>query len=521
MRVKGFCVFAVLFIYVSGLYSQRPHILWWYDTRDASYGQSSAGDIDGDGTLEVVFGCYRNDSSVYALNAESGSLLWKYNTHGSAEGCNDVAPVIYDVDNDSIMEVVVPSSCNPTTFCFDGRNGHVKWTTPTRGSDSPPTIADIDNDGKPEILHGEFDGYIICINGEDGSVAWEFQVADSCWIQTAPTIVDVDGNGQLDFVAGTWSWGQNKFYAFRGNDHVMLWSDTISDYMYHGTAVADLDGDGSPELVIGSYNGTLYCFDAATGNKDWTYCYQNSVYYYIGAPATIADINGDGDCEVLFVNGWKVGALTKNGLPVWNFEIPDYETAFRGIALDDLNGDGKPDPVFGTSAGKLVTLDGINGDTLWTMDLRAHYGDTRFEFDNAPLIADFNNDDTLEVFIVGGHGEYPNFNLDFGRAYMISTGALKGNYPDWLMFQRDIRRQSSLCTDSSFSVLENDKLSANILVYPNPASDEINVQFISPLKNGAEIVITDMTGESYIYESFKRSKEREFYFCNWIERPIN
>jgi len=191
-------------LFISKVNAQSPTIKWWYDINDASFGQSAAGDIDSDGKMEVVFGCYRNDSSVYALNAEDGSLLWKYNTHPyGAEGCNDVAPIIYDVDNDDSLEVIVPSSCNPTTFCFNGKTGAVKWQTPTRGSDSPPTIADIDNDGKPEILHGEFEGYVICINAENGSVAWEIPVDLNSWIQTAPTVVDLDTNGQLDFVVAT------------------------------------------------------------------------------------------------------------------------------------------------------------------------------------------------------------------------------------------------------------------------------------------------------------------------------
>ena len=69
-----------LFLLISiGLYqnlhAQVPQIKWWFDVYDSSFGQSAAGDIDKDGKLEIVFGCYRNDSSVYALNGEDGSLL--------------------------------------------------------------------------------------------------------------------------------------------------------------------------------------------------------------------------------------------------------------------------------------------------------------------------------------------------------------------------------------------------------------------------------------------------------------
>ena len=90
-------------------------------------------DIDHDGKPEIVFSTYMNDGTEYALPAADGSLLWKYYT-GS---CNDAAPIIYDVDGDGNLEVIVVSSCIPYTFCFDGATGAVKWKTPTGGTDSP------------------------------------------------------------------------------------------------------------------------------------------------------------------------------------------------------------------------------------------------------------------------------------------------------------------------------------------------------------------------------------------------
>src|SRR5512133_392900 len=177
-------------------HAETPSILWRFNTLDASFGQSAAADLDRDGRLEVAFGCYRRDSSIYVLNAEDGSLLWRFNARGrSSEGCNDAAPLLADVDADGDIEVIVAGSCNPTTWCVNGSTGAIEWATPSRGSDSPPPLADIDGDGRQEILHGEFGGYVICLNGEDGSVAWELAVDTNSWIQTAPTIFDADGDG--------------------------------------------------------------------------------------------------------------------------------------------------------------------------------------------------------------------------------------------------------------------------------------------------------------------------------------
>ncbi len=477
----------------TNLKAQTPAIKWWYDLLDASFGQTAAGDIDNDGKLELVFGCYRNDSCVYALNAEDGSLLWKYNTRpAGAEGCNDVAPVIYDVDNDGITEVIVASSCNPTTFCFNGPDGSVKWQAPTRGSDSPPSIADIDNDGKPEILHGEFEGYVICLNAENGSEAWEITVNTNSWIQTAPTIVDLDTDGQLDFVVASWAFSgdTNYIYAYKGSDHSFLWKHAADDVIYHGTAVADLDKDNKPELIIGDYSGKLFVLNGENGSEYWTYTYAPG--YYIGAPASVADLDADGNCEVVFCSWYKMIALGYDGTPLWDYSIPGYATAFRGAALADVDNDHKADVVFATSNGLAIALKGTNGTPLWSINLAAHYGDT-LDFDHAPVIADFDADDTLDLFVVGGQAFYPDFQHNYGRGYALSIG--KGNGPAWLMFQNDIRRQSSLCGNTPISVNENKSNTKSVLVFPNPGTSSVTIEIPHSKKEDQLLVIYNSKGQ--------------------------
>lgn len=464
--MKHIAVTTLLFLIVLIAHAQFPAIKWYYNTNDASFGQSAAGDIDGDGNLEVVFGCYRNDSCVYALNAENGTLLWKYNSHTSgAEGCNDVAMLIYDVDGDDSLDVVVPSSCNPRTFCFRGTNGTIKWQTGTAGSDSPPTIGDIDEDGNDEILHGGFDGHVLCLNANNGAIKWSLTVNNNSWVQTAPTIADLDNDGHPDFVVATWAFSgdTSKVYAYRGIDHSLLWSRPLPDVVYHGTAVSDLEDDGFIELVIGCYDGKLYVLNGENGSIAWTVQGQ----YYIGAPAVIADLDGDEICEIIYSDAYGVGAIRNNGANMWYYTIPDYGTAFRGVAVAKINNDNSPDVVFGTSNGKLIVINGLTGSLIWSLDLAAHFGNT-FEIDHAPLIADFDNNDTIDVFIVGGYTQYPDFQNNYGRAYMISAGL--GTGPEWLMFQNDPMRRSNICNAPFVDVPETFP-QKEIIIYPNPAND--------------------------------------------------
>lgn len=460
-------------------YAQTPTITWWYDVLDSSFGQSAAGDIDKDGRMEIVFGCYRNDSCIYALNSETGTLQWKYNAKTNlAEGCNDVAVLIADVDADDTLDVVVPSSCNPKTYCFRGKDGSVKWQASTAGSDSPPTLADIDNDGKFEILHGGFDGAVLCLNAENGSTAWTLPVFSNAWVQTAPTLVDLNGNGQLDFVVSTWAFNPDtsRVYAFNGATKALLWSKPLADVVYHGTAVGDLDKDGKPELIFGDYDANVYVLNGEDGTTQWTYQAQG----YVGAPITIADVSGDGYCDVIFCDGYGVGALDRLGNSIWYYTIPNLGQTFRGVAVADVTGDWKLDVVFGTNTGKVMALNGVNGNLHWVVDLESHIGKD-FEIDHAPLIADFDADGLIDVFVVGGKTDFPNFSTNYGRAYMISTGL--GHGPDWLMFQHDVKRQSNICDFPVFVSEPNEP--AEIVVYPNPAFDEI--QYESRYKGDAFI----------------------------------
>ncbi|HRY99097.1 MAG TPA: FG-GAP-like repeat-containing protein, partial [Bacteroidales bacterium] len=397
--------------------AQSPQVLWNYELNDAAFGNAALADVDNDGYPEVVFSCYRNDSSVYMLNAEDGSLLWKYNTGG----CNDVAPLIIDTDGNGDLEVILPSSCVAKTFCLDADSGYVQWEAPTRGSDSPPTAGDVDNDGKLEILHGEFGGYVICLNAESGSQLWELPLDLNSWIQTAPALLDVDQNGQLDFVVANWSFGSNhRVWAVRADNAQILWTDTLpDDYIYHGAAFADLDHDSKAELTIGSYDGKVYCYNAEDGSLAWDYNFPSGSNY-IGAPTSIGDLDRDGWPEVVFIDGWKVGVLEHNGVLKWSYTIPSYGQSFRGAALADMNSDDTLDVVFGTTTGKLFVLHGATGALLHTVDLASHVGSADFEIDHGPVVADFDLDGDLEVFVVGGHAEYPNVQNNWGRAYAVS-----------------------------------------------------------------------------------------------------
>ena len=510
-------IVALLVLLVSCLYTraQQPHVKWYYDLQDVSFGQTAARDVDGDGKLELIFSTYWNDSTVYCLNAESGSLKWKHKLPGPSGGCNDAGPLIFDPFGNGNYKVVIPGSCMDTTFCLDADSGYVQWKTVSGGGDSPPSCADIDHDGNIEVLHGTFDGHVACFDGKTGTLKWKVLADTNAAIESEAAIMDAEHNGTLDFVVATWDFtnDSNRISCFRGSDHSLVWSSYLpKNLLYHGTAFGDIDHDGKYELTIGDYDGYVYCLNAEDGSQVW----KDTASVYVGAPTTLADLDNDGFLDVIYCDGYSVIAKKHDKTLLWAYPISG-QGSFRGVAVADVNNDNYLDVTFATGDGQIISLNGQNGSIIRTVNMNTIYQDT-FEIDNAPIIADFDGDDTLDLFIVGGKTRYPNTAIDYGRAYCLSWGV--GHGPDWIMFRRDERRSACVCDSLGLPLpplATKDITLANIgdlVISPNPGNGDFMLSFSLPRSIEAVITITDMTGRSVMHEirqPYKKGLNTEYF----------
>jgi hypothetical protein len=185
--------------------------------------------------------------------------------------------------------------------------------------------------------------------------------------------------------------------------------------------------------------------NAEDGSLSWNFRFPFS--YAIAAPTSIADLDRDGQLEIIFFDWFQLGVLGSDGVLKWKYTIPGSPSSFRGAAISDVNNDDYLDIVFGTSDGKVYGVDGKSGYKLWEIDLRADIGLEDYGIDHAPVIDDFDLDGKLDAFIVGGHAEYPDIFNNYGRAYAISLESPGG--PAWPMFRRDARRTACLCEENS------------------------------------------------------------------------
>ena len=494
-------IIILAFLSLMGMATSAQTMKWHYDLKDVSFGQTSAKDVDGDGKLELIFSTYWNDSNVYCLNSEDGSLKWKHSQPGPGGGCNDAGPLIFDPFNNGNYKVIIPGSCMDTTFCVDADSGYVQWKTVTGGGDSPPSMVDADGDGYMDVLHGTFFGDAQCLDGRTGTLKWTLDVDTNAAIESEPAIVE--NGGETDFAVATWdfNYDSNRIACYRVSDHSVKWKYYVHNLLYHGPAAGDLFRDGQKELVIGDYDGYLYCIRSGDGALLWKDSVSKLSGGYIGAPVTLADIDNDGYLDIVYMDGTMVRAVNRNDSTLWTYTPPGDFTNFRGAVVADVNNDNIKDVTFCTNYGTVVSLDGRTGAVIRTFDLHNYavttLGDTSsiFEVDNAPIIADFDGDGVLDLFIIGGKGRSDSTTpTDYGYAFCLSWGVGKG--PAWTMFRHDERRTGCLCDSAGLPLAVPDFPINDIgfHIYPDPSTGAFVADFTLSQPSVISASVLDMTG---------------------------
>lgn len=221
-------------------------------------------DVNNDDTLDIVVATYRLDSlcSIYSYRSTDGSLIWKSDTQ-----TNSIyhAPSIADIDEDGVLDVLV-SDFLGYLYCFDATNGKLKWQYNVPGcknSLSPTTIADLDNDGKYEVIYF-CDQYLNVVDG-NGKLKWNFKMVNGISAFRGGIAVDVNNDNMLDVVFGN----------------------------YLGELSAVSGKDGSLIFLLNFFNIYGNTFDVSSG-------------------LLASDFNEDGNLDILVIGGWTHADYKEN-----------------------------------------------------------------------------------------------------------------------------------------------------------------------------------------------------------------
>ena len=215
-------------------------LLWAAGTETYAYGCPSFADLEGDGAVEVVFGreIFSADGTLLATGADGQG---RYQSFG------------VDVDGDGLLEIAAGN----TLYNADGTT---RWTDGTDdgsaaagdvaggGSGGPPTVADFDGDGAPEI--GVAGAYYYSVIETDGSTLWSAAVYDASSNITGSAVFDFEGDGKADVVYAD----ELTLWVYDGaTGEVKLQDDNhASGTLYEYPLIVDVDGDGATEIVLAS-----------------------------------------------------------------------------------------------------------------------------------------------------------------------------------------------------------------------------------------------------------------------------
>ena len=283
----------------------------------------AVGDIDGDGELEIAIGTNQKQGGTYGLGyvlshdgqVEPGWPISAFGAYTNAlpfvgEGIPG-SPAICDVDGDGRMEVAMHTIADPgRLYSWDGEEfARLDSTGPKFGPDSNTAeqaasiimiqsgaFGDVDQDGMPD--------YTI------GSSGFEY----------AAGLLDDGRRHDHDHLMNVWSGAR---YEEGGRQRLGLldaYPRVMEDLQFFlNPGVADLDGDGLPEVIQGSAGTLIHAFDMhGEEPAGWP---KHAGGWVLGS-AAVGDANGDGWLDV-----WTG---TRNGyLLGWTTTSP-ADTAYRG-----------------------------------------------------------------------------------------------------------------------------------------------------------------------------------------------
>jgi hypothetical protein len=330
-------------------------------------------DVNGDGKLDLLVANYGSGTVGVLLGNGDGTFQTAV-AYGSG-GSYAVSVAVADVNGDGKPDLLVANYVDDTIGVLLGNGDGTFQTVVTYGSGGYVprlvAVADVNGDGKLDLLAanlsangGTSNGSVgVLLGNGDGTFQTAVAYGSGGYNAYSVAVADVNGDGKPDLLVSNYC--ENFNNCPNGSVGVLLGNGdgtfrAAVTYESGGTgadsvAVADVNGDGKPDLLVanGCGNNINSCANGSLGvllgNGDGTF--QTAVAYFSGGgsaySAAVADVNGDGKPDLLACNlgNDTVGVLLGNGDGTFQTAVTYSSGGYvaYSVAAADVNGDGKPD----------------------------------------------------------------------------------------------------------------------------------------------------------------------------------
>ena len=192
----------------------------------------------------VYFGS--GDKNVYALNAQTGALVWKFATNDTVHG----SPALFE-------NTLYIGSWDSYLYALDATTGKEKWKFKT--GEDPINNNQVGLQGSPTIANGTVyigcrDSHVYAVDSATGRKKWEYSTGNS-WVSNTPAVAK-----------GVVYVGTTPLNALDANTGKLLYTmNGDSGGVFSSVALA---GDMA---YFGDLMGSLYAFDTKTGKRVWEF----------------------------------------------------------------------------------------------------------------------------------------------------------------------------------------------------------------------------------------------------------
>jgi PKD repeat protein/photosystem II stability/assembly factor-like uncharacterized protein len=230
----------------------------------------AAGDIDGDGKVDLaIIGLYANRVSVYKNTSSNGNISFAapltYTTATSPRFVD-----IADLDGDGKPELLVANNTTPGLSIFKNTSAFYKISFAARtditvGASSMISTGDLNADGKPDIVSLIGGSAIISIlNNTSQAGAISFSPKIDYPTAAGPAAIalsDLDGDGKPDIVVSNNSPSTISLFKNQSSNSAISFKTKV-DYSTGGgpisISVADLNGDSKPDIAVLNANANTF-----------------------------------------------------------------------------------------------------------------------------------------------------------------------------------------------------------------------------------------------------------------------